>query len=65
VYATLVESEMGRSDAPIAAVSDMIVPFRKVFGSFIIDEISDFANGVYYENPSYQWESYKAESLLQ
>ena len=65
VYSTLIESEMGRSDAPIATVADMLAPFRKVFGSFIIDEISDFANGVYFENPSYQWESYKAGRLLQ
>jgi len=37
---------------------------RKVFGSFISDEISDFANGVYYQNPSYLLESYKAGRLL-
>ena len=64
VYSTLIESEMGRSDAPIVTVADMLAPFRKVFSSFIIDEISDFANGVYFENPSYQWESYKAGRLL-
>ena len=56
---------MGRSDAPITTVADMLSPFRKVFSSFIIDEISDFTNGVYFENPSYQWESYKAGRLLQ
>ncbi len=37
---------------------------RKVFGSFISDEISDFANGVYYQNPSYLRESFKAGRLL-
>ena len=65
VYSTLIESEIRRSDAPITTVADILTPFRKVFSSFIIDEISDFANGVYFENPSYQWESYKAGRLLQ
>ena len=64
VYSTLIESEMRLADAPIVTVEDMLAPFRKVFSSFIIDEISDFANGVYFENPSYQWESYKAGRLL-
>ena len=55
---------MGRSGVQINSVSDMVASFRKVFSSFIIDEISDFANGVYFENPSYQGELYKAGRLL-
>lgn len=55
VYATLIEEtdegNMGES-------------LRRVFGSFISDEISNFANGVYYQNPSYLLESYKAGRLL-
>ena len=55
VYATL-SVDSGESDA--------VKSIRNVFGSFISDEISDFANGVYYENPSYLRESYKAGRLL-
>ncbi len=36
----------------------------KIFNSFISDEISDFKTGVYFENPSYLQESYKAGYLL-
>ena len=54
VYSTLIESEMGCFDAPIVTLADMLAPFKNVFTSFIIDEISDFANRVYFENPSYQ-----------
>lgn len=43
---------------------DTVKSIRNVFGSFISDEISDFANGVYYQNPSYLLESYKAGRLL-
>lgn len=56
VYSTLIEEtddgDIGRS-------------LRRVFGSFISDEISDFANGVYYQNPSYLLESFKAGRLLE
>lgn len=55
VYATL-SVDSGETDA--------VKSIRNVFGSFISDEISDFANGVYYENPSYLRESYKAGRLL-
>lgn len=55
VYATL-SVDSGETDA--------VRSIRNVFGSFISDEISDFANGVYYENPSYLRESYKAGRLL-
>lgn len=36
----------------------------KIFNSFISDEISNFKTGVYFENPSYLQESYKAGYLL-
>lgn len=57
VYADLAHQACG-NETPVNAL-------RKVFGSFISDEISDFKNGVYCENPSYILESYKAGSLLQ
>ncbi len=56
VYSTLIEE---------TDEGDTAQSLRKVFSSFIIDEISDFANGVYYQNPSYLLESYKAGRLLQ
>ena len=56
VYSTLIEE---------TDEGDTVQSLRKVFSSFIIDEISDFANGVYYQNPSYLLESYKAGRLLQ
>jgi len=55
VYSTLIE-ETDKGDTGET--------LRKVFGSFISDEISDFANGVYCQNPSYLLESYKAGRLL-
>jgi len=55
VYATLVEN-VGEKDVDAGV--------RNVFASFISDEISDFKNGVYCENPSYLLESYKAGRLL-
>ena len=55
VYSTLIE----QTDE-----GDVAKTLRKVFGSFLSDEISDFANGVYYQNPSYLLESYKAGRLL-
>ena len=58
VYSTLIEGEISVSALSVAEA------FRKVFGSFIVDEIADFETGVYCENPSYLWESYKAGRLL-
>ncbi len=55
VYSTLIEE---------TDEGDVGQSLRKVFGSFISDEISDFANGVYYQNPSYLLESFKAGRLL-
>ena len=55
VYSTLI----GQTDE-----GDIDKTLRRVFGSFLSDEISDFANGVYYQNPSYLLESYKAGRLL-
>ncbi len=40
---------------------DMLI---KIFTSFISDEISNFKTGVYFENPSYLEESFKAGYLL-
>ena len=37
---------------------------RKVFSSFISDEISDFNSNVYYSNPDYILKSYEADELL-
>ncbi len=37
---------------------------KAVFNSFISDEISNFKTGVYFENPSYLTESFKAGYLL-
>ena len=37
---------------------------RKVFSSFISDEISDFNSNVYYSNPDYILKSYEADTLL-
>ncbi len=56
VYSTLIEG-IGNDDTGES--------LRMVFGSFISDEISDFANGVYCQNPSYLLESYKAGRLLE
>ena len=56
VYSTLIEE---------TDEGDIAQSLRKVFASFISDEISDFANGVYCQNPSYLLESYKAGRLLQ
>ena len=60
VYSTLIEDSMDAEGSSLSVVEAV----RKVFGSFIVDEISDFANGVYCENPSYLRESYKAGRLL-
>lgn len=57
VYADLVDGVRGGDET--------VTALRKVFGSFISDEISDFKNGVYCENSSYILESYKAGRLLQ
>lgn len=56
VYSTLIKDT---TDGNIPAT------IRKVFGSFISDEISDFGNGVYFQNPSYIRESFKAGRLLE
>ena len=56
VYSRLIAD----ADSGAGVLSDM----RKVFGSFIVDEISDFRNGVYCENPSYLLESFKSGRLL-
>lgn len=64
VYSTLIEDAVamaGTEGGPLPTTVDAI---RRVFGSFIVDEISDFANGVYCENPSYLRESFKAGRLL-
>lgn len=60
VYSTLIDDSMDAEGSSLSVVEAV----RKVFGSFIVDEISDFANGVYCENPSYLRESYKAGRLL-
>lgn len=62
VYSTLIEDMM--ADGEGGSSSSTVDALRKVFGSFIVDEISDFANGVYCENPSYLRESFKAGRLL-
>ena len=64
VYSTLVEGVLSLQVAESVSSSSTIDAIRKVFGSFIVDEIADFANGVYYENPSYLRESFKAGRLL-
>lgn len=38
---------------------------RKLFTSFLSDEISNFKTGVYYQNPSYLENSYKEGYLLE
>lgn len=37
---------------------------KKVFSSFISDEISDFNSNVYYSNPDYLLKSYEADHML-
>ena len=64
VYSTLVEGVLSLQVAESVSSSSTIDAIRKVFGSFIVDEIADSANGVYCENPSYLRESFKAGRLL-
>lgn len=43
---------------------DMISALIKVYNSFISPKIDDYNSSVYYENPSYIYESYREGSLL-
>lgn len=43
---------------------DVVENIRKVFNSFISDEISDFNSNVYYSNPNYIKCSYEEGQLL-
>ena len=36
----------------------------KVYNSFISEKIDDYNSSVYYENPSYLFESYKEGTML-
>ena len=66
-YSIPTETSIGRVYATLIEETDegnVGESLRRVFGSFISDEISNFANGVYYQNPSYLLESYKAGRLL-
>jgi len=49
----------------LAAPGNEVEELMKIFRSFISDEISDFRTGVYFENPSFLEESYKAGKLLE
>ena len=55
VYQQLVISLKGEEPAKV---------IKKVFSSFISDEISDFNSNVYYSNPDYLLKSYEANELL-
>lgn len=57
VYQTLILDVMGLYENVIEAI-------KKVFGSFISDEISNFNSNVYYSNPDYIKCSYEAGMLL-
>ena len=48
----------------LASKGQEVEELLKIFNSFISDEISNFKTGVYFENPSYLQESYKAGYLL-
>ena len=48
----------------LASKGQKVEVLLKIFNSFISDEISNFKTGVYFENPSYLQESYKAGYLL-
>lgn len=43
---------------------DAISALIKVYNSFISPKIDDYNSSVYYENPSYIYESYREGSLL-
>lgn len=57
VYQTLILDVMGKSE-------DVIDVIRKVYSSFISDEISNFNSSVYYSNTDYIKCSYEAGVLL-
>lgn len=57
VYQTLISSIC-------SSVDDVVENIRKVFNSFISDEISDFNSNVYYSNPNYIKCSYEEGQLL-
>lgn len=57
VYQTLISSICKNID-------ELVITIRKVFSSFISDEISDFNSSVYYSNPDYIKCSYEAGELL-
>lgn len=57
VYQTLILAVMGKSE-------DVIEVIRRVYSSFISDEISNFNSSVYYSNPDYIKCSYEAGVLL-
>lgn len=57
VYQTLISSIY-------SSVDDVVENIRKVFNSFISDEISDFNSNVYYSNPNYIKCSYEEGQLL-
>ena len=57
VYQTLILDVIGLYENVIEAI-------KKVYGSFICDEISDFNSSVYYSNPDYIKCSYEAGTLL-
>ena len=43
---------------------DIISALEKVYNSFISPKIDDYNSSVYYENPSYIFESYKENQML-
>ena len=56
LYAILAEACMQNNDAAVAIFN--------IFSSFISEKISNFSSDLYYQNPSYLIESYKAGKLL-
>ena len=43
---------------------DVVDALREVYHSFISDKIDDYNSSVYYENPSYIFESFMADKIL-
>ena len=43
---------------------EVIDALIKVYGSFISEKIDDYNSSVYYENPSYIYESYRENKML-
>lgn len=60
LYSIMILDLLGSEEA-ISAVAEKTL---SVFSSFISDAISNFSSDVYYQNPSYLEESYKAGYLL-